>query len=98
MASNDVFISTRASKNPLTNYHFYLTPKESLYLKINGFGSDGQHLVLGTSQKAMDKNKKGCSEAYKKVVEELSKIDWDKYIEEQLLKNKHIKKLLSGGG
>lgn len=49
MANNDIFISTRANKNPLTNYHFYLTPKESLYLKINGFGGDGQHLVLGAS-------------------------------------------------
>lgn len=49
MAKGDIFISTRASKNPLINYHFYLTPKESLYLKINGFGSDGQHLVLGAS-------------------------------------------------
>ncbi|ECD9612222.1 hypothetical protein FNZ18_23085, partial [Salmonella enterica subsp. salamae] len=49
MVINDIFISTRAKKNPLTNYHFYLTPKESLYLKINGFGNDGQHLVLGAS-------------------------------------------------
>lgn len=49
MANNDIFISTRANKNPLANYHFDLTPKESLYLKINGFGSDGQHLVLGAS-------------------------------------------------
>ncbi|MDO2431745.1 hypothetical protein Q2V57_09220 [Enterobacter bugandensis] len=49
MANNDIFINTRASRVPLTNFRFYLTPKESLYLKINGFGSDGQHLVLGAS-------------------------------------------------
>ncbi|HAF2404054.1 TPA: hypothetical protein H2W70_004118 [Salmonella enterica] len=41
-------------------------------------------------QELMDASEKGCSEAYKKSVDELSKMDWNKYINDTVTSHKNV--------
>lgn len=45
-------------------------------------------------QKSMDTKEHGCSEAYKKAVEQLTEFDWEQYITDILSKNKYVKEVL----